>query len=149
MSKETLSGTKDALTLQDLCDYLPHGVMFYGGGTFATLVGLSEKKAMLRHPMGVEAIDIDELHIENDLILRPLSELNEEIEHNGEKIVPIEEIGYHHNFSMLNTDQIISDPKRYPFTVVQALLSWHFDVHGLIEKGLAVSMKELNKEKEG
>jgi len=75
-------------------------------------------------------------------LLRPLSQLTEEIEHNGEKFVPMEEIDNYHNFSMLRTGDLKTDPLRYPYTIVEALISWHFDVFGLIEAGLAVELTD-------
>ncbi len=97
-------------------------------------------------------------------ILRPLSDLTKEIEVNGEKFVPIEwfEIGEdsndseeydHGNIKLIKTLERISkfnisnDILFLPHGVVQKLYEWHFDVHGLIEKGLAIDINTLSKEK--
>jgi len=86
-------------------------------------------------------------------ILRPLSQLNEEIEHNGERFEPLErlkcpDLGHVDYISNEREDWI----KKYghqrwldaiPYGLIQLLLKWHFDIYGLIELGLAI---ELNIE---
>lgn len=95
-------------------------------------------------------------------ILCPLSDLTKEIEVNGEKFVPIEwfEIGddvndseeYDHgNIKLIKTMESISkfnisnDMLHLPYGVVQKLYEWHFDIHGLIEAGLAIDINTLTK----
>lgn len=65
------------------------------------------------------------------LQLYGLDMLTKEIEHGGETFVPIDHIDAHHNFSILTTGNLISDPTRYPYTVVQWLISLHFNVFDL------------------
>ena len=77
-------------------------------------------------------------------ILRPLSDLTKEIEVNGEKFVPLDELWKYHNFSAMRWGDIETDPTRYPYTIVEKLLEWHFDIHGLIEKGLAIDINTLD-----
>ncbi len=76
-------------------------------------------------------------------ILRPLSDLTTEIEHNGEKFVPFDKLDQHHNFSVMHFSDIITDPTRYPYTIVEKLFEWHFDVFGLIENNLAIDIKTI------
>lgn len=72
-------------------------------------------------------------------LLRPLSDLTIEIEHNGEKFVPIEWIENEHDIDFnlmlfpLNDEGICNAP----YFVVEKLFEWHFDVFGLIDQGLA------------
>lgn len=80
-------------------------------------------------------------------ILRPLSDLTNEIEHNGEKFVPANK----HNgltFEM----EYVAKGKRAAITpngtatsylTIQKLFEWHFDVFGLIELGLAIDINTL------
>ena len=37
------------------------------------------------------------------------------------------------------------DLKYLPYGVVEKLLEWHFDIFGLLEKGLAVDINTINK----
>lgn len=92
-------------------------------------------------------------------ILRPLSDLNKEIEHNGEKFVPIDwfEIGDDWNESIdygagnVKLIGLLEDMSKHNFIdlpymsygVTQKLFEWHFDVFGLINKGLAVDINTL------
>lgn len=93
-------------------------------------------------------------------ILRPLSDLTKEIEET--KFVPVDyfEIGEeinadfpfefdHGNVKLIQYLESISkynlhnDINYLPFSVVQKLMEWHFDVYGLIEKGLAIDINSL------
>lgn len=99
-------------------------------------------------------------------LLRPLSQLTEEIEHNSisiqlepnlEKIIPSEFI-YKHWFYTIREDghfsyhigdgTVIGSLYRgVPYSLIDILLEWHFDVFGLIDKGLALPID--GKEVEG
>ena len=95
------------------------------------------------------------------LYKRPTSDLTKEIEVNGEKFVPIEKLKK--LLCYLETDLSIQiDPtsegyscecistvinfKDY-YSVVEKLYKWHFDIHGLIEAGLAIDINTLNESK--
>lgn len=69
-------------------------------------------------------------------ILRPLSDLIKEVEHDGERFVP------RSKFYGNPTDVTIN---QMPYAVVQKILSWHFDIFGLIEKGLAIDINTIKK----
>lgn len=81
------------------------------------------------------------------LILRPLSDLTKEIEYNGEKFVPSDWISKNYIGSKFDMDiKILYQFKTYehlPYTVIENLLKWHFDVFGLIEQGLAININDL------
>lgn len=90
------------------------------------------------------------------LILNPLSDLTKEIEINGEKFVSIDifSINYFGGAPKLALpklketfiDNILHSPiDTIAFGYVQQLIEWHFDVFGLIEKGLAIDINTLNK----
>lgn len=95
------------------------------------------------------------------LVLRPLSDLTKEIEVNGEIINPIEEIyndswmalGYkvkdYGNVCIIQSNEDKSTLEIYKkkpqvnmWWVTQKLISMHFDVYGLIERGLAIDMNK-------
>lgn len=97
-------------------------------------------------------------------ILRPLSDLLNEIEVDGEKIIPIEwfEIGDEDNNSneydfgniriirslkSLAKNGSLNDIIFLPYGLIQKLIEWHFDIFGLIEKGLAIDINTLNEYK--
>lgn len=83
-------------------------------------------------------------------ILRPLSDLTKEIEHNGEKIIPVEYVfGKNHNIREVK-DIYIINKNGYSFRAtglvydqVQKLFEMHFDVVGLIDAGLAIDINTL------
>ena len=97
--------------------------------------------------------------LEFKLHLRPLSDLTKEIEHNGEKFKPFDELS---NFLYItekdNFDTVLSarlwvetmilyrpDCLTLPFNVVQKLFEWHFDVFGLIKDGLAIDINTIKQ----
>ncbi|HFG0578877.1 TPA: hypothetical protein ACGFUY_002743, partial [Flavobacterium psychrophilum] len=80
-------------------------------------------------------------------ILRPISDLNSEIELNGRKFYPIDELAeidevvvLQYSFEFFETSM-----KYLPHWIVEQLLEWHFDVFGLIEKGLAISIHDVEQ----
>lgn len=82
-------------------------------------------------------------------ILRPLSDLSKEIEHGGEKFVPIEKII--ELDGMINISEINalgryiqnSGLKFVPFSIVEILVIWHFDIADLISKNQAIDINTL------
>lgn len=80
-------------------------------------------------------------------ILRPLSDLTKEIEHNGKTFIPIESktVGFLRlkdgKKRELSRSCFVLEVLEYD--LVQKLLEWHFDVFGLIEKGLAIDINTL------
>jgi len=80
-------------------------------------------------------------------ILRPLSDLTEAIEVNGDSFIPIDKILSEREcdaefdfISALEDDWASADSKMAfaPYSIIQKFFEWHFDVFGLIESGLAV-----------
>lgn len=132
---------KNKLELKHIAPYLPYDLRIKGGTMTYTLTGSY----------------LDEwfnwgFMTEHQPILRPLSDLTKEIEHNGEIICPCEILftDYSQNDGAtcgdqaellidLNLDMILS------YFEWQKLFEWHFDVFGLIEKGLAIDINTLTK----
>lgn len=85
--------------------------------------------------------------------LRPLSDLTKEIEHNGEKLVPLRVLLKNANFDLnkltedkiLDYESVFNDIDFMSYNDVSSLCSWHFDIFGLIESGLAINYNEINK----
>lgn len=132
------------LTIEHLAAYLPYNlsVLRPDGKTIVPLVGI-ENNILIFREYNNEDLTYGDM-VKNKPILRPLSDLTKEIEHNGEKFVPIDELDNYHDFSTLNYKDIISNPLRYPYTVVKKLHEWHFDTFGLIDAELAIDINELN-----
>jgi hypothetical protein len=136
---------ENKLELKQLASYLPYGVKCYCQGLFF------DDYAEPKIPITVEIVGLNIDYVEiheigrtvteqydySDIfpLLRPLSQLITEIEHNGEKFVPIEKlpiIGF-------ESIDLISDiqtgwVRQEDFKL---LLSWHFDCFGLIDRNLA------------
>lgn len=92
-------------------------------------------------------------------ILRPLSDLMNEINIKNDVFIPVEyfEIGdddsgtEYDNGNIKTIEKLIYiskyncffDIHYLPFDLVQKLLEWHFDIYGLIDKGLAISYSDV------
>jgi len=164
------------LTIKHLAPYLPYGLKGSWTETFEIekLIGFCEDEVITN----VEQFPLKDFKP----ILRPLSDLIEEIEHNGEKFIPLIklfDISVGHNWSSTNYLGCIlgvnefwlqlKDKKPsfafgynwenemfYYLTkenyylkvynqlgLFNKLFEWHFDVFGLIEKGIAIDINTL------
>lgn len=92
------------------------------------------------------------------LILHPLSDLTKEIEHKGEKFVPIEELreiiggswcGVYEGVVELiqewDIDTLKDKIKYLPFEFIQLFISWQFDIADLLSKGEAIDVNTLEE----
>jgi hypothetical protein len=139
------------LTLEILAPYLPYGLKVrvedykcdYVGREFDEVIGFHQwdKSGLLWSVLtdGGAKPSVEKVKP----ILRPLSYLTKEIEVDGEKFIPIELLDNYHNFSNIRCGDIEADPTRYPFTIVQKLFEWKFDVFGLIPQSLAIDINTL------
>lgn len=172
----------EKLELKHLAAYLPYGLTVTKED-WGKIVKVDADGTTLNHA-GINYV----LRVQAKPVLRPLSDLTNEIEHNGERFVPIMEMakmysstnnvkkieGVASNFHyfkcfytkkdyqvlIINTDcrawftyYFDDDKPNYGINIVnewevrEKLLSWHFDIFGLMEKGLAVDLNTLNETK--
>lgn len=131
----------ETLQLKHLAPYLPYQVKitFYDGRVHWNIMSPN-------HLQEINNSDVRKFK----LILRPLSDLTKEIDSTrigGESDVTYMDVveafdssGCHINYSDLHK---INHIHEYSFGVIQQLIEWHFDVFGLIEKGLAIDMNTI------
>ena len=167
------------LTIEHLAAYLPYGVkanftrrMFERNNVDLMGLTIAYNESCKEHFIMKSDVTYGLNHIQ--LLLRPLSDLTTEIEHNGEKFVPMKELLKikHKKWFDEHTDSryseiVVEDVPSYSkaffkymatleviifkgsifmeeYWIVQKLLSWHFDIYNLIEEGLAIDIKEAN-----
>ena len=162
----------EKLELKHLAPYLPFKLEAKGkisGDIFEISLLCNEGVGIVGHSLsyGLYA-GLDDIYP----ILRPLSQLTQEIEHNGERFVPALElvkekekhgkwkdhaptIDYTYGIIKMPFGEVLKvskldtwvimlsfqDPARSEYFIIQKLFEWHFDVFGLIEKGLAIEKK--------
>lgn len=132
----------DKLTIQELAAYLPWGLRVkhtvnYNGFTedsFVSLESLSEECASFSDFSCDWFFDNDENDCDIKLLLYPLSSLTKEIEHKGEKFVPVEKMKELDLGSLPRS----LDYRWLYYHQSQKLLEWNFDIFGLLDRGLAV-----------
>lgn len=131
----------EKLTIKELAPYLPYNLMVLNLHTNLT------------YQLTGRVIDrVANLNESHKPILRNLSDLTKEIEHNGEKFVPLDIIcpkeEYSNEFDRsvakgsIELQGVVNFSCTY-FSIVQKLFEWHFDVFGLREKGLCIYYNEL------
>lgn len=185
------------LTLEHLAPYLPYGLKCHNMGNtdeeghafVSEIVGLDHDNVWVSH----EHEDNDYAYSDTFPLLRPLSNLTKEIEHNGVSFLPLlllakvedyqnnylddDESGipiigkdvsdfdmgsmtYAHTYrfrfdeelklfvvDLLDEDgsmisELMSIATRN-FDLIKKLFEWHFDVFGLIDKGLAIDINSI------
>lgn len=131
---------KEQLELKHLAPYLAYG-------TRVKITHLNDgNKVSTLKLNSVVILDWERGNFEIKPILRPLSDLTEEIELNGKKFVPIN--CFHREFNQILKDELkVTNGNLLieflPYGIIVKLLEWHFDVFGLIDKGLAISYEEV------
>ena len=71
-------------------------------------------------------------------LLHPLSKLTEEIEHNGERFVPLHEILMWYSKPYWPKNRPVNPIRDWRFKDILKLTEWHFDVFNLIPEGKAI-----------
>jgi hypothetical protein len=134
------------LEIKHLAPYLPYGLKIQGQThkSIETLFGLKGETVFVEYSQSLYAwADIFDIKP----ILRPLSDLTKEIEHNGERFVPSERYNIDKDFLYeidTNQEDIIYIDVLEMYNLFLILLEMHFDVFGLIDKGLAIDTNTLD-----
>lgn len=87
------------------------------------------------------------LNYDIKIICRKLSDLTKEIEHGGEKFVPIRLLRGHGSIEFKCSFIFNNSISIYEvnFWIIQKLIEWKFDIAGLIEKGEAIDVNTLEE----
>ena len=145
---------KKELTIEHLAAYLPYGVSVsccFLEGTktivprlFVTVNPWSDMRK------GVSIGQVS--HYSGKLLLRPLSQLTEVIEHNGNQLCPIEwledryyTLGLHKECERLLENGGHKWINHMSHLLVIHLLEWHFDIYGLLDSGLAEPIPSIEQ----
>lgn len=149
------------LELKHLAPYLPHNLKGRLYSEHNSPIATCEL-----HGLDEDTVYLSDLYAEQSMeffkpILRSLSDLTKEIEYNGQMFVPADKFslggcistewrnddGVIHLYDDDNADETLGmiDPDNLDiceWSMVQQLFEWHFDVYGLIGKGLAINLKQ-------
>lgn len=130
----------EQLTIKELAPYLPYKLRFTDGENTAEMLGLDIANATCEWTGGVVTIPLTSTV--SKPILRPLSQLAELIEHNGRRFIPMNFWDDKARIDLLAACSTNVESIEYlEHFIVEQLLYWHFDIFGLIEKGLAIEIK--------
>ena len=136
------------LELKHLAPYLAYGLKFLHDGQELTLFGLELESnqtplwitGLIKYQEGHQQMSVFPQGCEP--ILRPLSDLNKEIEINGKKFIPIHSHDF--KFGLLVRSDAKSLSQEESYRDFNKLIEWHFDVFGLIEDDLAIDINTID-----
>lgn len=152
----------EKLELKHIVGYLPYELSFLNNENDfeLTVNGVTDENKVFNHGQG--HFNFEDIK----LLLRHLYDLTKEIEVNGEKFVPIDYIRFNISDKLIYSTTgfpdfetskekelhlSIYDVFEYEMTlsemiqVLEKLYEWHFDIHDLIGKGLAIDINTLTK----
>lgn len=126
----------DKLTIKELTPYLPYGLKFLETGfqKIKEMDGIDSSIIYFKDDMGNYFDEIKP-------ILHPLSDLTSS---NVSKVMRkyfCNEIEIERDLQKIG--MLVYNPVYCSYSIIEALLSEHFDVFGLIEKGLAIDINTL------
>lgn len=137
----------EKLKLKHLAPYLPYGLNF--------IFNLNDVHGEYKKENRIKMLTCDSMNLcimIGKPILRPLSDLTKEIDVHGKRFIPIDIIFPKEDYKK-EFDRKVSivalelqgaiDFSCTPFCIVQKLFEWHFDVFGLIDKGLAIDINSI------
>lgn len=133
------------IELKHLAPYLPYdlSMIFEKSGDVRKLKGLSYDCELIFY---FHVIQRGQTIWNYKPLLRPLSDLTTEIEHNGENICVWEFLQEETGHSPHSIDGFIERGSllmNITHDVVEKLFEWHFDVFDLIPKGMAVNINNI------
>lgn len=148
--KTNLNQSNMKLELKHLAPYLPYDCKVITNTKHIGFLSFTGNKSRQYHHLTIDYV------LDNQLkpILRPLSDLTKEMDFAGYKSYPMQEFyimygggtGSKSQFEKDYYDNIIYTPyKSLSYETVEKLFEWHFDVFGLIEKGLAIDVNTVKK----
>jgi len=131
--------------LKKIAPYLPYGLQCYGASDVWTIHSMGIENISFFNGIILQECSFDYFFTDYSLLFRPLSDLTKEIEVDGNKIT--------HSFNLFNVKNDIKcvyfintiKDKTMCFYQAERLLEWHFDIFGLIEKGLAIDINTLKQ----
>jgi len=144
----------EKLTLEHLSGYLSYGlkVKMNTTGNIYKVSGFRKSDDSFKYLFFTNS---DCYSDECKPILHPLSDLTKEITHNGETFVPMEKLQNILDFDddfefteelqilLHNTEVTYYFPPNFFLQFYNKLYEWHFDIHGLIDKNLAIDINTL------
>ena len=137
------------MELKEIVGYLPYGLSVkHDNGWIEEIVAIGYDRTSDGY---IETENFSRPLEEFKPILHPLSDLTKPITvggyNDGKEFIPSEEIWRYGEYCIKSED--IKNIMAYPLNVelwqAQLLYQWHFDIHGLIERGEAIDINTLEK----
>jgi hypothetical protein len=142
---------KNKLELQDIAGYLPWGLKCeilnykcdYAGHKYGIIIGYYFYAGEPHYTFKIGSAGKDGSLIKP--LLRLLSSLTKEQEEILMGLIQGSDLIKHHHISLLTRKDLPLDYiiNKTHYCIIKKLLSWHFDINGLIEKGLAIDINTL------
>jgi len=135
------------MKLEEIVGYLPHKLIVYkpNGIDVAEIVGI---RIMNNGRIKIHFLDYvagyDTSYIANfKPILHPLTDLTKPITVDGKEFVPMNEFDSYEQLMLKKVLEGTNHIYNMLYKTIKKLYQWHFDIHGLIEKGEAIDINTI------
>ena len=128
---------------EEIVGYLPHNLKIWAEEKSMFSESMETEYERHVYTLSIQTLNYFIKHVKDKPILRPLSDLTKPITVDGKEFVPMEQFD---SYNILMLKKML-DYKIHTFNllyrVIVKLYKWHFDIHGLIEKGEAIDINKL------
>jgi len=128
---------------EEIVGYLPHNLKIWAEEKSMFSESMETEYERHVYTLSIQTLNYFIKHVKDKPILRPLSDLTKPITVDGKEFVPMEQFD---SYNILMLKKML-DYKIHTFNllyrVIVKLYQWHFDIHGLIEKGEAIDINKL------
>ena len=130
---------------EEIVGYLPHNLKIWAEEKSMFSESMETEYERHVYTLSIQTLNYFIKHVKDKPILRPLSDLTKPITVDGKEFVPMEQFD---SYNILMLKKML-DYKIHTFNllyrVIVKLYKWHFDIHGLIEKGEAIDINTLGE----
>ena len=129
------------LSLKEIVGYYPNKLQVLIKRKIVELIGLHGRSSISTQPQvhGFRYCSYKDFKP----LLYPLSMLTQEIEHNGEKVFFVKKYTEDIQKELIACQTDNTFYEMLPFFVIEEMLEHHFDIFGLIERGLAIDKSKI------
>ena len=131
------------LEIKHLAPYLPYVLQIF----FTDLANkyplvVSNNSLSIRGGINIKEVIESDYYVP---ILRPISDLDKEITIGNNTFVPHLLLGGRPNLTDYDLKYFENNIIHLSYDLVRQLIEWHFDIFGLIDKGLAISIHDVEQ----
>ena len=141
----------EEITVQQISSYIPYGLTLKAHNGIGKLKGIDTTHNSIMLYYWINGNSMRSFSIDCKPILRPMSDIEDyfeqlygRLEHNDvTEYLDADFLDDHDHLEIEDLQNV--KPEIIPYGTLKVLLKHHFDIFGLIDKGLAINYKEIYK----